>query len=197
MEYNDYELVCMAQENNEDAINVLHEKYRNIIISKSKKIYGFLSKKGLELSDVIQEATIGFEEAIAGYNQDDKALFYTFANMCIDRQLKSLIIKHGRDKYRILNEAVALDLEDDENVNMYNFISDEVTPESELFEKEGAAELYNSIKSLLTEMEAMVFDLKIRGFGYKEISDILDMDIKDIYNAVDRIKNKINKIFDK
>ena len=45
-------------------------------------IYNLLKNKGLELNDVIQEATIGFEEAIMGYNQDDNALFYTFAN-CI------------------------------------------------------------------------------------------------------------------
>ena len=65
MEYNDYELVSLAQENNEEAINILHKKYKDIINTKSKKIYSYLKNTGIELSDVIQEATIGFEEAIA------------------------------------------------------------------------------------------------------------------------------------
>jgi len=195
MKYNDYELVSLAQENNEVAINILHEKYKSIIYNKSKKVFNYLQKRGLELTDVIQEATIGFEEAIMGYNQDDKALFYTFANVCIDRQLKTLLIKQSRNKHKILNEAIALDC-DDEN-NLYNMLSDEMTPEVELFNREEASELYNNIKEVLTDLEDSVFELKIQGFSYKEISDVLDIEIKDIYNAVDRIKNKINKILNK
>lgn len=197
MEYNDYELVSMAQENNEYAINFLHEKYKMLIVNKSRKVYGFLHKMGLELSDVIQEATIGFEEAIMAFNQDDNALFYTFASICIDRQLKSLIVKHTRDKHKILNDAVTLDFDEDDSVNLYNFLSDYVTPESELIDKERTYNLYNDIKETLTDFEDNVFELKIQGFGYKEISDVLDIDIKDIYNAVGRIKNKINRILNK
>ena len=195
MEYNDYELVSMAQEHNEFAINVLHEKYKKIIYNKSRKVYNLLKDKGLELNDVIQEATIGFEEAIMGYNQDDSALFYTFACICIDRQLKTLIVKQGRDKHKILNEAITLECEDD--INLYNVISDEVTPETELINKEEEINLHDKIVDILTELECSVFELKIQGFGYKEISDILDIEIKDIYNAVERIKTKINKVLDK
>jgi len=36
MEHNDYELVSLAQEGNEDAINIIYQKYRPIIIKKSK-----------------------------------------------------------------------------------------------------------------------------------------------------------------
>lgn len=197
MEYNDYELVSMAQENNEYAINVLHEKYKSIIYSKSRKAFNLLKKKGLELSDVMQEAMIGFEEAIMAYNQDDNALFYTFASICIDRQLKSLITKHSRDKYKILNEAVALDFDEDDNVGLQNFLTDEVTPETEFFNKEGVNDLYDDITNVLTDLETCVFELKVQGFEYKEISDILDLESKDIYNAIGRIKNKINKVLDK
>ena len=76
-------------------------------------------------------------------------------------------------------------------------ISDDVTPETELFNKEDANLLYNKIKSVLTNFEDNVFELKIRGFSYKEIADILDIENKDIYNAIDRIKNKINKLLNK
>jgi len=191
MKYNDYELISLAQENNEDAINILHEKYKDIILSKSRKAFNYLKNKGLELNDVIQEAMIGFEEAIFAYNQDDKALFYTFANLCIDRQLKTLIIKHSRNKHKILNDAIALDYEDG---NLYNVITNDVTPESEFFYKLEEKNLYIKIKDVLTDFEDSVFELKIQGFGYHEIADVLDVNIKDIYNAIGRIKNKINKL---
>lgn len=195
MKYNDYELVSLAQENNEYAINILHEKYKDLIIAKSKKVYYYLKNRGLELSDVIQEAMIGFEEAIRGYNQDDKAIFYTFAMICIDRQLKSLVIKQNRDKYRFLNEAITLD--NDEEGNLYNVLSDEITPETELFSKEEAKNIYNELKQSLTEFEDVVFELKLQGFSYSEISEVLELENKDIYNAVTRIRNKANKIINK
>ena len=144
MEYNDYELVSLAQENNEIAINILHEKYKELINSKSRKVFNYLKNRGLELSDVIQEATIGFEEAINAYNQDDNALFYTFAKLCIERQLKSLIIKQNRDKHKILNEAITID--NDEDSNLHNVLSDEITPETKLFNKEETTDIYNKIK---------------------------------------------------
>ena len=194
MEYNDYELVSLAQENNEIAINILHEKYKELINSKSRKVFNYLKNRGLELSDVIQEATIGFEEAINAYNQDDNALFYTFAKLCIERQLKSLIIKQNRDKHKILNEAITID--NDEDSNLHNVLSDEITPETKLFNKEETSDIYNKIKDSLTEHEDCVFELKIQGFNYKEISDILDIDIKDIYNTISRIRAKASKIID-
>ena len=61
---NDYELVSMAQEFNEDAMNMLHEKYQPLINKKSRKYFKYLHNKGIELSDLIQECMIGFEEAI-------------------------------------------------------------------------------------------------------------------------------------
>ena len=195
MEYNDYELVSLAQENNEDALILLHNKYKDLIYKKSKKVFGYLKNKGLELSDVIQEAMIGFEEAIRDYNQDDNALFYSFSMLCIDRQLKSLISKHNRCKYKILNEAITLD--DYEDVSLYEFISNDVTPETELFSKEITFEIYKEIKDVLTEFENIVFELKLQGYNYCEIAKFLDLEIKDIYNAINRVRNKVNKIINK
>lgn len=192
MEYNDYELVSLAQENNDIAIDLLHKKYKDLIYNKSKKIYYCLRNRGLELSDVMQEAMIGFEEAIKAYNQDDNTLFYTFAMLCVDRQLKSLVLKQNRDKHKFLNESITLDNDDD----LYNILSNDITPETEFFSKEEANNIYNNLKDCLTEFEELVFELKLQGCSYKEISDILDVDSKDIYNAVSRIRVKASKIID-
>ena len=50
------------------------------------------------------------------------------------------------------------------------------------------------IAEQLTPLEQQVFDLKINGFKYKEIADILDKEPKAIDNALNRIKNKIKNI---
>ena len=54
-ELNDNELISLARENNEEAINLLHNKYKPLINKKCNKYYKYVSNKGIELSDLIQE----------------------------------------------------------------------------------------------------------------------------------------------
>ena len=51
MENNDYELVALAQENNEDAINILYQKYKPMIIKKSKIAFLQTTHHGIEIND--------------------------------------------------------------------------------------------------------------------------------------------------
>lgn len=190
---NDYELVSVAQDFNEDAINLLHDKYKPLINKKCRKYIKYLYNKGVELADLIQECTIGFEEAIHNFNPNDNVSFYTFANVCMDRQLMSEMTKQNRAKYRFLNEAVPLDtLDDDSDTNLIDIIQDNSSnPEFDLLASEEFKELYANISRELTDLEECVFKLKVQGFGYREIADILDKDDKSIDNAIQRIKFKI------
>lgn len=196
-ELNDYELVSMAQEMNEDASTMLHEKYQPLIHKMSRNFYKYLHNKGIELADLIQECTIGFEEAIKNFNPNDDVSFYTFASVCMERQLLSELTRLNRDKHRFLNEAIPLETIDEENEssNLIDFIQDNSNnPELGLLSSEEFQELYVQILEELTDLEQCVFKLKIQGFHYKEIAEILDKEQKSIDNAIQRIKNKIKEI---
>ncbi len=193
MEYNDFELVSLAQENNEEAIEILYKKYNDLIQRKAKRVLRILKGSGIELSDIIQEALIGFDEAIRKFNQNDDTIFSTFAIICIDGRIKTFILKQNRGKYRFLNEAVNFENRDSE-CNLLDLVSDNVTPESLLFNDVSESEIYIKIKNRLTGFEDVVFELKIQGYEYKEIANILDIDSKDIYNAINRIRIKTKKI---
>ncbi len=194
-EYNDYELVSLAKEKNEDAINIIYQKYKPLIQKKARYIYNILGSKGIELVDIIQEGMIGLEEAINGYDEKDNTLFYTFANLCIDRKMQTLISKVNRDKHKILNEAVSYDTSDDEEISLLNYIYDKTdNPLYDLISEEEEEELYQKIKSQISDFENTVFDLKIQGFNYREIASILDKDPKTIDNALFRLKTKIKNI---
>ena len=197
---NDYELVSLAQEKNEDAINLLHEKYMPLIVKKCKKIYPIVSSKGLELSDLIQECIIGFEEAISDFRDNDDVSFYTFCNVCMDRQLNSQIVKLNRDKYKILNEAVSIDVITDSGNELTLadiFAIDTNDPLHGIIHSENYNYLVNKIISDLSKIEESVFVLRLKGFSNKEISSLLDVDVKSIDNALTRIKLKIRNILDK
>lgn len=193
---NDNELVSMAREHNEDAINLLHQKYSPLVNKKCSRCYKYVQNKGIEYSDLKQECLIGFEESIQNYNLLDSVTFYTFTNICMDRQLMTLIKKLGRDKHRFLNEAIPLEvINDDENNNLIDFIEDNKgNPELGLLDEFEYQELYDKIVKKLTNFETCVFDLKLQNFGYKEIADILDKEPKSIDNAMQRIKNKIREL---
>ena len=186
MQYNDYELVALAKEGNEEAINLIYQKYKPIVVSKSKDAIVSANHHGIEISDIMQEGYIGLEEAINSFNEDDNTTFYTFAVLCINRQIINYLRKCTRGKNKILNEAISIDetfeknFKDDFDIEM-NFISKDII---------------NDIIDNLTEFEYNVFKLRLDGYSYEEIASSLNKNVKAIYNTFHRIKEKVKKIMD-
>ena len=87
--YNDYELVSMVQENNDDYSDVLYYKYYPIIYSISKEFYTHYCNYGWDYDDFVQEALLSFQKAINTYDETKNILFYTYMNLCIRRGLTS------------------------------------------------------------------------------------------------------------
>lgn len=193
-EYNDYELISLAHEQNEDAINIIYEKYKPIIVSKCNTYIKYI--KGIELSDLIQECYIVLNAAINTFNQEKDNIFYTFINLCLDRYLISEYKKSNNTKNKLLNESLSLDSLDNEDKNLIKIIKDDkYNPELELIQELNFMELYNKIIDKLTYLEELVFILKVQNFNYKEIASILDKDSKSIDNAIQRIKTKIKEVY--
>lgn len=190
MEYNDYELVSLAQEGNEEAIDIIYKKYKPIIVKKSKNAILYASHHGIDINDIMQEGYIGLDEAIKGFSQDDKATFYTFANLCIDREIVNYLRKTTRGKNKLLNEAIAID------EGLENVISDDMNIESSFILRDNEKKFMTEIYEELTKFEKEVFDLKIKGYNFEEIANILDRDVKSIYNTFHRIKQKSKKIME-
>ena len=187
-EYNDYELVALAREGNEEAINLIYQKYKPIIVTKSKDAIVTASHHGIEISDIMQEGYIGLEEAINGFSENDNASFYTFAILCINRQIINFLRKSTRERDKILNEAVTIDEYVEKN------LKDEYDTENSLIYHENEERIFCKIEKNLTKFEKNVFKLKMDGYNFEEIAKIIDKDIKSIYNTFQRIKNKIKKI---
>ena len=187
MDTNDYELVSLAQDGNEDAINIIYQKYKPIIIKKSKNAIFFATHHGIEINDIMQEGYIGLDEAIKNFSQDSDASFYTFALLCINRQIVNYLRKTTGGKDRVLNEAVAID------ETLERVLSDESDVELSFFNKNEEHDIIEDIRKILTDFELEVFDMKINGYNFDEIANTLNKDVKSIYNTFHRIKLKIKK----
>ena len=191
MEYNDFELVSLIRENNEEAREILYNKYKPIIVKKSTDQIYKLGSYGMEINDLIQEGYIGLDNAINCFNEKENTSFYTFALLCIDRQIITCIKKNTNNKAMVLNDAINLD-----DGKEYLF-RDNTDIEGSFINKEDAKEFINLICDSLSDIEKKVFFLFLEGYDIGEIANLLNKDTKVIYNTLHRIKYKIKLIMNK
>lgn len=186
----DEDLVMMGREGNEECVDYLLDKYKPLV--KSRAATKFL--KGGDPDDLIQEGMIGLYKAIRDYDDANErgASFFTFAQLCIDRQLYKAIEASQRQKRSALNDAISYE---DEELEKYS-VSGEENPEQIFLAQENADETVSRILEVLSRTEKVVFNLLLRGYNYREIADILDRSPKSIDNAIQRIRKKSSGIRD-
>lgn len=197
---NDYELLYLVSENNDDARDIFYSKYENVIKIKASKYKKYVESMGYDFSDILQEGRLGLTNAINSFKEHKDVQFHTFANLCIDRQLATFIRDISRDKHKLLNTSISLDSTTNSvGRPLTEIILDErnIDPELSFIEAEEKEELYNKIDDILTTTEKDVFDLRIQGFSYKEIANILDITPKAVDGTISRIKNKLSNIVNK
>ena len=194
---NDYEILSLVADN-EEATEELFEKYKPLIVSLCKKMYKTNQNNGLDLNDLIQEGMIGFSTAISTFDDAKDTTFFTYAKTCIERRLISVVKSASRYKHQLLNESYFVEDLAYDNKSLENLLEDNNSnPENKLIDDENANELIKNIQKQLTSLERAVFELKISGFNYREIAEILDKDNKSIDNAISRIKAKVHNYLNK
>ena len=194
-DYNDNELIYLIYDFNEDANRILHEKYYKIIKIKVTKYRALAKRMGLDTCDLMQEGLLGLEEAINSYRDNKDMKFSSFANMCIERQILSVVNYHSRKKHTFLNDSCSIDAEDEKGRTMLDYSLKSDTDPLMMMEKE---EEKNSIYDLMTKdlskLEKEVFELKLNGLDYREIARLLNKSYKSIDSALQRIRVKLKKI---
>ena len=187
MDTNDYELVFLAQDGNEDAISIIYQKYKPIIVKKSRNAIVFATHHGIDINDIMQEGFIGLDEAIRNFSQDTDASFYTFAMLCIDRQIFNYLRKTTGGKDKILNDAVSI------NDSLEKTVDDGTNIELSFMGRDNDINMANEIRKVLTDFERQVFELRLKGYSFEEIGKKMNKDMKSIYNTFQRIRLKIRK----
>ena len=191
-DFNDYELLDHIYSCNEDANEIMIYKYRPLTVNLAKKLIKYCNG-GIDLNDLIQEGLVGLNEAINSFREDKETNFGTYAKLCIERRMYSLVKSTRTYKNKILNESISLEDEDENNID--RFLIDNRTNPSEMVEENDYQEkVLIELNNQLTDLEKQVFELKKNDFNYKEIAEILDKDPKVIDNTIQRIKTKLKKI---
>lgn len=189
----DEELIDLLRDGETEIMEYLMDKYKNLVRSKAGSMYIL----GADKDDLIQEGMIGLFKAVRDYDLGRDASFYTFADLCISRQMYTAVQSAGRQKHIPLNSYVSLysDGEGEDAPLMDAVqISEQKNPEALFLDKERVEYLEKRIDEELSDFEKQVLDLYITGMSYSQIARVLGRDEKATDNALQRLKNKIKKM---
>jgi RNA polymerase sporulation-specific sigma factor len=192
----DEEVIALFREQSEvGAQDYILEKYKRLVIICTRRLYIL----GGDSEDVIQEGMIGLYKAIRDYDPSKNAKFFTFAKMCIDRQVATAIKTANRQKHKPLNESYSLDksvFDEGDDFTYMDTYKDRsiVSPENLIIDNENKRSLELAIEDKLSALEKRVLSLYLKGKTYTEIAKIIGREDKSIDNTLQRIKRKVEKI---
>ncbi len=174
-------------------IDYLMDKYKGMVRQKAKAMYLL----GGENDDLIQEGMIGLFKAVQDYDLLAGSSFYTFADLCVSRQMYTAIEASQRKKHIPLNSYISIYSEDG-SLDEFDILQGQKeingNPEELLLSKECKEGFEKKLQEELSELENRVLYLHMRGEEYKTIAKLLDKTPKTIDNALQRIKAKARNI---
>lgn len=193
----DEELIHRLRGGETPVMDYICEKYKKLVRSKAKSMFIL----GGDNEDLIQEGMLGLFKAVNDYDSGRDASFYTFADLCISRQMYTAVQASRRKKHIPLNTYISLygdtgERMDGETGELVEAIADleERGPEELFLDKERVDYLERKIEQELSGFEKQVLDLHLTGMSYTQIAKVLGREEKATDNALQRLKSKIRKM---
>lgn len=198
MKYKEEEsfLIDMICETNDEVRNSLYKTYEPNIKMIVKKYINTARKLGLDINDLLQEANVGFTDAINNYDPSRGSSLKTFVQLCIERKIINYIEKNKTQKNKIILDSLSLEYDyDEKGLPLKEILGDESQdPFLKYAEKDNLKDIGNKIKNKLSKMEYQVFKLMLDGKKTIEIANILDKNAKQIDNTQQRMRAKVREI---
>ena len=197
-DYTDEQLLAKyRQEGEEVIVEYLLNKYKPIVRKKARTLFLL----GGENEDLIQEGMIGLVKAIRDYDESVGSSFGTFASICVSRQIYTAIESAGRKKHMPLNNYVSIYEENSSQNNepippLIDTMESEKdnNPESLYFGKIFTEGFWTQLKKRLSTLEEQVLLPYLSGVDYIDIAEMLDKKPKTVDNAIQRCKQKAEKL---
>ncbi|XFA98236.1 hypothetical protein ACAG96_05010 [Candidatus Izemoplasma sp. B36] len=169
--YNDYEIVNLIKQGNEEAFDFMVSKYEYFI---AKKIRKFNLTKNYE--DMVQESLMVLYKSIMRFDSSYNKSFMRYFELNLTNRFITIKNKVNKRGEFLANKLPTLYCDIIKEEPKY-YLSDQ--------------EIYSALDTL-SKFEKKVFQLKIiEKKNIDLITKILNCKTKKIYNALDRIKNKI------
>lgn len=191
---NDYEQLYLISEQDDEATSIIYEKYKPIVYSLAYKNLKLISNYGVDIDELVQEGFIGLTKAISSYNNNMSVMFYTFATLCIERQMKTFCKKFYTKKQKALNNKISIDIDADSFSNYFiELKEDENSNKNPMAYLENSYynELCVNFKHSLSNRNSLIFELRCNGFKNVEICNLLDISMSIVERSIQEIKKKL------
>lgn len=193
----DEKLVEYVKNGDKKALNYLLHKYKDIVSMKANRFFII----GAEKDDMIQEGFWGLYKAIQSFDPEKQNSFKTFANLCVERQLITVIKTSNRQKNIPLNSSFSLNsaaYDENDDTSMIDVLDTKTAedPLETIIKKEYYKSVGNKIEKNLSDFEKNVLNKYVQGQSYIDIASSLDAPVKSIDNAIQRIRKKAIKCLD-
>ena len=99
----DEELIKRLRLGDEKIMDFVLDKYKPLVRKKANAMFLI----GGDTDDLIQEGMIGLFKAIRDFKEEKEATFFSFAQLCITRQIYSAVEASNRKKHAPLNSYVS------------------------------------------------------------------------------------------
>lgn len=193
--YSDEVLIQMLRDGDTEIADYIMEKYKPLVRKKTNAMYLI----GGETEDLIQEGMIGLFKAVRDFQPEKEVSFFSFAELCINRQLYSALEASNRKKHIPLNTYISFShQEDSDGISLEQVLSDETaSPEQMMIEHEAKEEFFCKLLDTLSPMEKKVLYLYLEGYSYIKIAELMNKSPKSIDNSLQRIRGKIKSLKEK
>lgn len=187
----DEELVRLAQNNDSHAMTCILERYKGLVKMQAR---GFFLSGG-DMDDLIQEGMIGLHRAVLDYSDKKGASFKSFAQICVHRQIIDAIKQDGRKKNLPLNNYTSINscVDGEETSFVYSLEAEGSNPEEIYLEQEEKDSFMRDVSKFLTQSDYAILELYLAAYSYNDIANKENKSVKQVDNAIQRIKKKILK----
>ena len=174
----DEQLVAMVQGGEQKTVEVIFERYRNLVRSLSRRFF----LVGGDADDLAQEGMMGLHQAILDYDANKKSSFKSFAYLCVYRRIVDAVKAESAKKQEpLLGGSELAD----------NLQAVGPNPEELIILNDEKREFNQKISKILSDFEFKIIVMYMDGLTTGEISEMLGKPMKSIDNAIQRSKRKL------
>lgn len=191
-EMSDEQLIGQLRSGDSRVMDYILDKYKPLVRKKANAVFLI----GGETDDLIQEGMIGLFKAVRDYDEGKEASFFSFAELCITRQLYKAVEASNRKKHAPLNTYISFYSETGEEGHS---LAETLTtggmgdPEQMIIDQENLKQFWDGLREHLSSMEQQVLDEYLQGNNYQQIAEHMNKQPKTIDNALQRIKTKVRQ----